>query len=88
MGVIEVIPHGVIPYKCENCKTVYLWQPSVEKEFCGKVGHPDCTNQYCKYYEANIAEVRCPICKSTYYQKRIRDFKYKLIRAFKGGSVK
>ena len=25
--VIEVIPRGVIPYKCDNCGSVYLWKP-------------------------------------------------------------
>lgn len=87
--VIEIIPHGVIPYECRNCKTIYLWKPSVEKEFCGiRVGQPDCTNQDCMYYKADMAEVRCPVCKLTYEQKHIGDFRYKLIRALKGKSVK
>ena len=87
--VIEVISHGVIPYECGNCKAVYLWKPSVEKEYCRiRIGQPECTNQDCKYYETAMDEVRCPVCKLTHYQKRIGDFRYKLIRATKGKSVK
>ena len=83
--VIEIIPHGVIPYKCGNCKTVYLWKPSVKKEFCEiRVSHPDCTNQDYMYYKADMGEVRCPVCKLPYGQKRIGDFRYKLIRALNG----
>lgn len=81
--VIEFIPRGVIPYKCENCNTLYLWKPTIQKEFCTvRNNHPDCTIQECEYYRSDPEETRCPLCKSIHSQKRISSLRYKALRAF------
>jgi hypothetical protein len=85
---IEVIPHGAIPFRCECCMTVYLWKPSIADEFCGIDNiHTKCTKQECRYYEADIEEAQCPVCKTRHNQERIGNFRYKLIRALKGKSM-
>lgn len=81
--VIEVIPHGAIPFMCKRCMTVYLWKPSIVDEFCKvRAGHQECTIQECRYYEADVEEVQCPVCKTRHNQKQIGSFQYKLTRAF------
>ena len=81
--VIEFIPCGVIPYKCENCNTLYLWKPMIQDEFCKvRANHPDCTIQECEYYMSDPGEARCPLCKSSLRQERISSLRYKLLKAF------
>lgn len=81
--VIEFIPCGVIPYKCENCDTLYLWKPMIQREFCRvRIDHPDCTIQECTYYKADPGEAQCPLCKLTLGQKRISSLRYKVWRVF------
>lgn len=86
--VIETIPYGAIPYKCDICMTVYLWKPSIVDEFCSvEAGHQECTIQECRYYESDIEEAQCPVCKTRHNQERIGNFRYKLIRALKEKSM-
>ena len=80
---IEAIPHGVIPFRCKRCETVYLWEPSIADEFCSvRAFHAKCTKQECRYYESDVEEAQCPVCKTRHNQERIGSFQYKLIRAF------
>ena len=44
--VIETIPHGVIPFRCERCMTVYLWKPSIADGFCGEAQCPVCKTRH------------------------------------------
>ena len=38
-------------------------------------------------WKPSIEEVQCPVCKTRYYQERIGNFRYKLIRALKGATM-
>ena len=88
--VIEVIPCEAIPFMCDRCGTVYLWKPTIADEFCrinSTYTEFKCTKQECKYYESDIEEAQCPVCKTRHNQERIGNFRYKLIRALKGKSM-
>ena len=86
--IIEVIPHGAIPYKCSHCESMYLWTPScTDGECILRSGSPECEKSDCHYYKPDIDEARCPFCKNQYDQERISPFKYKIARAFKGRQV-
>ncbi len=82
--IIETIPHGAIPYRCNHCESMYLWTPSYEGGKCSILaGTPECEKSDCHYYEPDIDEVRCPFCKNHYDQERISVIKYKFARASK-----
>ena len=86
--IIEVIPHGAIPFRCSHCESMYLWTLSYKDGKCSiRSGTPKCKKADCHYYEPDIEEVRCPFCKNIYSQVRISPFKYKIARAFKGRQV-
>ena len=85
--IIESIPHGAIPYKCNTCKSIYLWKPVTEKEYCEftkstYMENPKCDKkEECIFFEAQLEPVRCPVCKTKYCSERINPFRYKLLRA-------
>lgn len=86
--IIETIQHGAIPYMCEHCKSMYLWTPSNEDGVCtARSKELKCEKPDCEYYTPD-PEVRCPFCKNRYEQKRISEFRYKIVRGLKGAKQK